>query len=239
MNVVQSLWIGESLGRMEVACIKSFLRLGYEYHLYTYDDLANIPEGTTILDGNEILSKERIFKYQGPKRLGGGSYSGFSNYFRFNLLRIKGGIWVDADVYCLKRLPKVEDYLLVRHDDRNITAGIIQCPVNCEFANYCCEVCDSKDPNVIIWGETGPRLVKKAVKELGLGELVRPHEMFFPIHWVNLRRFLENTPLGDAYTIHFWNEEWRRRKVDKNAVYDKNCLYEKLLNFRMNKIKFM
>ena len=33
--IVQSLWVGDKLSRMEHYSIKSFLTLGFEYHLYT------------------------------------------------------------------------------------------------------------------------------------------------------------------------------------------------------------
>ena len=32
--IVQSVWVGSSLSRMEQYSIKSFLTLGFEYHLY-------------------------------------------------------------------------------------------------------------------------------------------------------------------------------------------------------------
>ena len=83
MSIVQSLWIGGTLSKMEVLSIKSFIENGNEYHLYTYDNVKNIPKGTIIKDGNEIISKEYIFKYCN------GSYSAFSNLFRFCLLHIK------------------------------------------------------------------------------------------------------------------------------------------------------
>jgi hypothetical protein len=37
---------------------------GYEYHLYTYDKVDNIPENVIIKDGNEILDKKEIFYYE-------------------------------------------------------------------------------------------------------------------------------------------------------------------------------
>ena len=36
-KIVQSLWIGEYLSSLEIMCIKSFLKKGHEFHLYTYD----------------------------------------------------------------------------------------------------------------------------------------------------------------------------------------------------------
>ena len=40
---VQSLWVGNRLSRMEHYSIKSFLKLGYKFILYTYEPVANIP----------------------------------------------------------------------------------------------------------------------------------------------------------------------------------------------------
>jgi hypothetical protein len=62
-NTVNSLWIGDRLTKMEFACIKSWLNLGYKYQLYTYQKIENTPKGTTILNAENILSKNKIFKY--------------------------------------------------------------------------------------------------------------------------------------------------------------------------------
>ena len=34
--------------------------------------------------------------------------------------------------------------------------------------------------------------------------------------------------LSTSYTIHLWNEMWRRYNLDKNKQYDSNCLFERL-----------
>ena len=39
MVIVQSLWVGNSLSNMEVCCIKSFLKHGFTFHLYTYESV--------------------------------------------------------------------------------------------------------------------------------------------------------------------------------------------------------
>ena len=51
---VQSLWVGNRLSRMEHYSIKSFLKLGYKFILYTYEPVANIPKGTTVKNGNKV-----------------------------------------------------------------------------------------------------------------------------------------------------------------------------------------
>src|SRR5215831_9214030 len=96
-EVIQGLWIGPELSVMERLSISSFLKNGHEYHLYAYDDLANVPLGTVVRDADEILARSRIFQYKHQA-----SYAGFSNFFRYKLLLERGGWWVDTDVVCLK-----------------------------------------------------------------------------------------------------------------------------------------
>ena len=57
MVIVQSLWVGNKLSRMEHYSIKSFLKLGFTYHLYVYENVKNVPKGTIIKDANTIIKK--------------------------------------------------------------------------------------------------------------------------------------------------------------------------------------
>ena len=62
--IIQSLWIGPSLSKLEQLSIKSFLDNGHTYHLYTYNKRLKVPKGVEIRDGNEILAKTEIFRYK-------------------------------------------------------------------------------------------------------------------------------------------------------------------------------
>ena len=105
--IIQSLWIGKSLSKLEQLSMKSFIDHGHTYHLYTYDNVENIPNGVVVKDGNDILSKDEIYTYKN------GSVSAFSNLFRFTLLYKKGGYWVDTDLICLKKFTFKEDDIVL------------------------------------------------------------------------------------------------------------------------------
>jgi hypothetical protein len=115
-NVIQGLWIGDKLSRFEYNSIKSYIKQGYEYHLYTYGKVSNIPDGVIIKDGNDILDKKYIFYYEG-------SIAPFSDLFRYKLLFEKGGVWTDCDIICVNRLPtnKQHEYIFVA--ERTILKG--------------------------------------------------------------------------------------------------------------------
>ncbi len=106
-HVIQGLWIGTELSVMERLSIASFLANGHQFQLFVYSDVKNIPAGTIVRDGEEILPASAIFRYRDN-----GSYAGFSNFFRYELLWKFGGWWVDLDTICLQRFGSPDDYVI-------------------------------------------------------------------------------------------------------------------------------
>jgi len=227
-DVIQSLWIGPRLSAMERLTIQSFLHNGHEFHLYVYDHVDGIPEGTTVCDGNEILPQSMIFVYRDHQ-----SYSGFSNYFRYKLLLDRGGWWVDTDQVCLRPFTVEDEYVFAsepgKHGEDVICAGAIKAPRGCEAMQYAWDVCASKDVSTLKWGEVGPRLVAETVHRFGLERYVRPSRVFCPIgdaDWLTIISPRRPTLPPDALGVHLWNERWRREGRDKDAEYPASSLYE-------------
>ena len=95
-DIIQSLWIGDKISNIEKLCINSYLKNGHSFHLYAYNDIEGVPSDCTLKDASKILPKEDVFAYN--VGIGKGSYSAFSNYFRYKLLDLKGGWWTDTDI---------------------------------------------------------------------------------------------------------------------------------------------
>lgn len=229
-DVVQTLWIGPRLSTMERLALRSFLANGHEVHLYTYGGVAGVPEGTVLRDGNEILPASRVFQYRDFA-----SYAGFSNFFRYRLLLLRGGWWFDADMVCLRPLSELDSehvFGAEQHEGKvYLTSGAIKAPRGSAAMEWAWNACDARDPSTIRWGETGPRLVAQAVQRFGLESAVQPAESFCPIGYADWGRVLDPhaPPLGDEpYAVHLWNEMWRRAGRDRDARYDPRCLYERL-----------
>jgi len=225
-RVVQGLWIGSPLSIMERLSIKSFLDNGHEYHLYTYDELKDVPAGTVIKDGNEILPASAIFKYKDRP-----SYSAFSNFFRYKLLLERGGWWVDSDVVCLRPFDFSEDLVVssqLSAAGQIPNVGAIKAPKGSEPIAYAWHVCQSKERTRLVWGEIGPALMAEVVKRFGLQESVKPYYVFCPIEWrMLLVPYLVGVP-KDAYAVHLWNSMWVFGNQDKDATYNPGCIYEQL-----------
>lgn len=230
MEAIQTLWIGPRLSSMERLALRSFLANGHEVHLYTYGEVVGVPAGTIVRDGSEILPESRIFQYRDFA-----SYAGFSNYFRYRLLMLRGGWWIDTDTVSLRPLTDLEgDHVFAaeRHEETvYVSSGVIKAPRGSAAMEWAWSACDARDPSTIRWGETGPRLVAQAVQRFGLQSAVQPVESFCPIGYAEWDRVLDpEAPAleGAPYTVHLWNEMWRRAGRDKDARYDPRCLYEQL-----------
>jgi len=254
LPIIQALWIGESLSSIEQLCISSFLKNGHEFHLYTYDRVGNIPEGTTIKNGNDILDSSKIVRYKN------GSVSLFTNWFRFEILKKFGGFWVDLDVICLKpfNFSDNEPVFSLEVEGRICTA-VMSFPKNHKFTNFMIDI--NKNPNKFLpydnwktkkrklkrklkgqgleqtnWGETsGPTGVSNGLKYFDMLKSAKHKDYFFPIHYMDWKFiYYSSTKIDDSvfkntYAIHLWNEMSRREEgFDKNATFKENSLIEQL-----------
>lgn len=94
MPTFRTFFHGKMSG-LEVTCLKSFLDHGHRIIVFAYDD-TEIPSLFERADAATVLPRERVFFYKsGP---GAGSVAGFSNLFRYTLLKRYGDWWTDTDV---------------------------------------------------------------------------------------------------------------------------------------------
>lgn len=244
-QVIQSLWIGKKLSNLEQLCISSFLKNGHPFHLYAYDNVKHLPQGTKIKDASNIIPPDKIFRYKEN-----GSFAGFSNIFRYKLLLEKGGWWVDTDVICLHPfLFKFEHLFASEYSielNANIVAScIIKSPIGSEIMEYCYDLSSKRNPEELRWGEIGPKLVTKAVIKFGMQKFVAAPYLFCPIEPMKWHLLVEDIPddsqrksiatlLKQSYAIHFWNEFWRQNKVKKNGDFPRNSIYETLKSKYLN-----
>jgi hypothetical protein len=230
-DYIQGLWIGNELSIMEQLCIKSFLKNGHQFVLYTYGDIKNIPKGTIVKNGNEILSQDQIFTYK--IGVSNGSYAGFSNTFRYKMLFENGGYWVDMDMICLKHLDFKDEYVFSseRGSDgsQKTNCGLVKVPKKSELMKYLFNTANSKNKEELKWGQIGPKLMDEGIKKFKLEKYVQMPEVFCPISFHHVEQMFQVYIIENSmYTVHLWNEYWRRKNLDKNKTYDPKCIYEVL-----------
>jgi hypothetical protein len=230
-RVIQGLWIGPELSTMERLAVASFLANGHEFHLYVYSHVENVPSGTVLRDAEDILPASSIFRYRDN-----GSYAGFANFFRYELLWKYGGWWVDLDTVCLSPFRFADDYVIgsepLADGGSQPINGVLKMPPQSSLMQYLTETCRGKNPDSLRWGETGPNLVADGIRRLSLENYVQAADAFCPFGWYEWDKALD--PMFSlcsrmpARAVHLWNEVWRRNGKDKDAVYHPDCLYERL-----------
>ena len=113
-----------------------------------------------------------------------------------------------------------------------ITNNTLKAPIGNAFMAEAWQTCQAKNPEDLAWGETGPRLLRALVPQLGLTHAVAPPHAFCPIEYGAWAALLDAERTWDfdatTYAVHLWNEMWRRAGQDKNASYPPQCLYEQL-----------
>ncbi len=96
---VASFWSGSDLSYFEHLCMKSFVDNGYKFHLFTKGTVKNIPDYVEHHNADEIYEQSDI--QSTDMRYSNGIYS---DIWRIHLLQKTDFMWVDLDVYCLRRI---------------------------------------------------------------------------------------------------------------------------------------
>jgi len=207
LPLIKTLWIGGDLSRLEHICLASFIVQGHKVQLYTYGDVGNVPDHVEILDANIILPESKIFTYGKATGAGKGSYAGFANYFRYQmLLHSENAYWVDADVLCLRPFPSIDTLIVGREDNTFVNNAVIgvEKPSH-ELFEQLCMYCESPfsinswdswkivfkkiygrivgrgSLDYLPWGLTGPKALTGFLSKLDLGRYAMDSESFYPV----------------------------------------------------------
>lgn len=216
---VQSLWVGDRLSRMEYYSIKSFLNLGYEFHLYTYNKVKNVPKGTKIKDASKIMPFDKVFSLKK-------SFLPFSDIWRYKLLYEKGGYWVDLDMIAIKRFDFKEPYIFsaertmktgafASRADEVTHIGILKAPPKSEFYKEIYEKCLKYNNTHVNKDKIKyMKMLRKQVEKYddlyaekygkkGLfKKYVKPASYFCNLDWWHAKEAFSSVP------IHKWKSKW-------------------------------
>lgn len=262
MELIQTLWVGDKLSKIEQLSLTSFLKNGHQVDLYCYNEVTNIPSGVNIMDANQIINKQEIFKAHG------GSYGAFSDLFRHTLLYKKGGCWVDTDVVCLKPFIFDDANCLCLENSHFISTAVLKLSKGNTISEKIIENFKSplkfltgvkeeyintlKDKygehyhkelyNYTRWGELGgPLAITKIYSELNLEWDVLIPETFYPVQAMKWSSIFYDTELAskinweDCYGIHLWNNMFSNSSnFNKNNNFEKGTIISNL--FEMYKI---
>ena len=173
-KVVNGFWYGSELGELEKLCIDSWIKNGYEFHLWLYDDI-EVPKGVIVENANHIVSLHEYFTYDDG--VSKGTAVAFSNLFRAELLYQRGGLYVDLDVLCLKPYEFNERFVFSEQMDSGWDYHVATCILYSEnkgeriFEDWSDWIIAKKN-KTITHGDLGHNLFTKLITLYNLKEYV-------------------------------------------------------------------
>ena len=234
LPVLSTMWVEGPLSYMEQVCLKSALACGHHVVLYTYFDVAGVPEGIEVRDGREVMSEDYLMKHKAKN-----SWSLCSNIFRYFLMRDATGFWIDTDVYFCDRLDgNTKGYSFGWQKDGLLNGAILKIPSDSELLKELIEFVHTQDltppwlswrkrlpyrirPLLGLrplslpeqpWGVIGPRALTHFANQLDLTHYAAPQDVFYPLPPKQAKLLFDPEADVDSFitdrtiTIHFWNE---------------------------------
>jgi hypothetical protein len=232
-----TLWIGDRLGPVERACLRSVIAQGHRLALYCYREPIGIPDGAEVRDASAVIPENCLIRHRN------GSVAPFSDWFRYELLKQGLGTWVDTDMYLIKPLDEESEHLFGEERPGVVNNAVLRLPTNSpalrellapfagttpawlsprlRLAAYIRSwFAGRADIGAMPWGTTGPAALTAVAKKFGLAAKALPSTAFYPVRWEQARWILdpalslEQTVAGDTIGVHLWNECIRTFKDD-------------------------
>lgn len=257
MKSVASLWIGERLGPIELASIRSFQRQGHVFTLFAYEPLENCPEDVILRDAREILDIGRIVLHQKTQ-----SSALHSDLFRYALIAKTDFLWTDLDIVALRPFDFPSDYIF-GYEAENWLNGAVFClpKTSSALAKLCSVHADTRGippyltgirkakyglRNLISgglpitrwpWGSIGPRLITLELRASGEISHALPIPAFYSLPMDQAGRFAD--PAGysaaeapsEAYGLHLWASKLTRYVNEKyDGAFPKDSFVNKVLH---------
>lgn len=224
-----TLWIGDSLGAVERACLRSVLRQRHHLTVYCYREPTGVPEGVELQDAASVLPATALVRHRR------GSVAPFSDWFRYELLKQGVGTWIDTDMYLLRPLDEQVEHLFGEERPGVINNAVLRLPPDSPALHDLLSPfrgtlpawlaprhrlssrlrkwwAGGVDVGAMPWGTTGPAALTAAAAKFGLSELALPPPAFYPVPWeradwvldptLDLQQMVADSTVG----IHLWNE---------------------------------
>jgi hypothetical protein len=216
-HLFQSFWWGAP-SPYERLCLNSFVDRGHAFDLYTYDPNLTVPVGVQLRDAATILDQSEFFVYDNEP--GRGSPAAFANLFRYKLLKDKGGWWVDTDVVCLADdIPTYPEFFA--HQDELLNGAVLYFEPGHPLMALCFDQAKAAGKSVR-WGDTGPRLLTRVLKETGDIARALPASVCYPIRYTEVVDMFRpaatealQSRIASAQFLHLWNEMFNQNAIQK------------------------
>ena len=114
-EVISTLWIGEHLNELSEMSMLSWLQNGYNIDLYIDKSKEFVIPGSISTNYRDRINLLDYKEISMPPNIDVSNILPFSDLWRYRMLFFKGGTWLDADMFLLRRLPNDETIISSEH----------------------------------------------------------------------------------------------------------------------------
>ncbi|NPD14810.1 hypothetical protein HOY34_06270 [Xinfangfangia sp. D13-10-4-6] len=257
LKTIASLWIGKSLGPIELASIRSFQRHGHEFTLFSYDPIVNCPPDVIQADARTVLDLGRIVLHRRTK-----SPALHSDLFRYAMVAKTDFTWVDLDVIALRPFDFPDDNVFGYEAKDSAGSAVLKLPKGSAalaalsafsaetrgmpprlegFKRFKYHVKNILSGGLPIerwpWGSIGPALFTAELKRSEEIAHIRPLNTFYPVPMSGIPLFADPGSYSaadappEAYAVHLWGSHLTRYVNEKyNGVFPAESFVSKVLH---------
>lgn len=205
---LQTYWSGPPLSLLEKLCLESWTRFGARVDLFTHDSVTTMREQipvaakpyVTVINADVIVDRSKKFDYAGghkSKRSDAFKALPFSDLFRYELLRKRGGVWMDFDIVLIRPIPArlfKAPYFFV--SERTMQAGAYKSKETSKPTNACIyardpesdwanHICEASEGAVVDSAWTFMKIFQASLTP-ELHRYIQPPEFIMPVNWWDL-----------------------------------------------------
>lgn len=230
---IHAVWIGNHLGRVHAACLRSFVLHGHSVTLHVYQTPNDVPSGVQLADANKLLPESEVVAHSKT-----GNLAIFSDFLRYEVLAQGLGLYVDCDVYCVRPIED-DEYILSWETYNSINGAVLKLPVECPVLAELRALRGKKrflppwfrgDRRAyyaflqllglkrrlqdLPWGSVGPHALTWYMNQYDLLTKVRPCDVFYPNSVSQFSLLFDNgVDMKDIVTprtlaVHLWYSMW-------------------------------
>ncbi|WP_261882422.1 glycosyltransferase family 32 protein [Vibrio pelagius] len=204
---IHCIWIGKDMPVLYKRCIESWKTVHPDWDFSVWDE-------SIFLDDIPAYFQ---------KAMSDNKVAFASDYLRCYILKKHGGIYVDADMECVKNFhPLLEESFLGYEAPDRLSNGVMAFEANHILIDKLLEYYDN---NVGVY-KAIPRITTNIVNECNISIKVYPECFFYPYNPYrenSLDQLMYSDIKDNTYAIHHWGKSWNVSRVDalKNIFIQK------------------
>ena len=246
-DTLTTLWIGKELNELSTLAIMSWIRLDYDVEIWVDnlklpDVLKKYSSRITFKNAKEIL------KFKKTEQI-----LPFSDIWRYKWLYKYGGIWVDADMVLLQKLPEQDIIISSEHTFQSgayksllhyvPNIGVLKFPKNNEFLKNVIEKIETRDKNKEVKECDNMKIFRDLVKKTDY-KIEHPEvfcaipwwncdDIYYDYHYKTKYNVFTNSNLhilDNSIGVHMWNNfTFNKHKIDFTKIHE-HSLYKKMVD---------